>query len=150
MLGAGEAISHTTMSEWTDFTESPCVRSGKKAFGQAGVTPEEIDVVEVYDSFTLTVLLTLEGLGFCKKGEGGSFVEGGDPAGRVARFPPTPTVAACRSCQPGMRGIFLLVEAVKQLRGECGDRQVEDARLACVNATGGWISSTGTVILGRD
>ena len=77
VLGAGEAISHTTMSEWPDFTESPCVRSGKKAFGQAGVTPEDIDVVEVYDSFTLTVLLTLEGLGFCKKGEGGPFVEGG-------------------------------------------------------------------------
>jgi acetyl-CoA acetyltransferase len=149
VLGAGEAISHTTMSEWPDFTESPCVRSGKKAFGQAGVTPEEIDVVEVYDSFTLTVLLTLEGLGFCKKGEGGSFVEGG--ALRVGGSLPTNTDGGgLSSCQPGMRGIFLLVEAVKQLRGECGDRQVEDARLACVNATGGWISSTGTVILGRD
>ncbi len=80
VLGTGEAISHTTMSEWTDFTESPCVRSARKAFGQAGVTPDDIDVVEVYDSFTLTVLLTLEGLGFCKKGEGGAFVEGGAPA----------------------------------------------------------------------
>jgi acetyl-CoA acetyltransferase len=149
VLGAGEAISHTTMSEWPDFTESPCVRSGKKAFGQAGVTPDDIDVVQVYDSFTLTVLLTLEGLGFCKKGEGGPLVEGG--ALRVGGSLPTNTDGGgLSSCQPGMRGIFLLIEAVKQLRGECGERQVSDARLACVNATGGWISSTGTVILGRD
>ncbi len=149
VLGTGEAISHTTMSEWTDFTESPCVRSAQKAFGQAGVTPADIDVVEVYDSFTLTVLLTLEGLGFCKKGEGGAFVEGGTL--RVGGALPTNTDGGgLSSCQPGMRGIFLLVEAVKQLRGECGDRQVTDAKLAAVNATGGWISSTGTAILGRE
>ena len=106
VLGTGEAISHTTMSEWNDFTESPCVRSAKKAFGQAGVTPADIDVVEVYDSFTLTVLLTLEGLGFCKKGEGGAFVEGGTL--RVGGALPTNTDGGgLSSCQPGMRGIFL-------------------------------------------
>ena len=149
VLGTGEAISHATTSEWEDFTESPCVRSGERAFGQAGVRPEDIDVLEVYDSFTLTVLLTLEGLGFCKKGEGGPFVEDGKL--RVGGALPTNTDGGGLSaCQPGMRGIFLLVEAVKQLRGECGDRQVPGARLACVNATGGWISSTGTAILGRD
>lgn len=148
VLGTGEAISHTTMSEWSDFTESPCVRSGAKAFGKAGVRPDEIDVVEVYDSFTVTVLLTLEGLGFCKKGEGGPFVEGGTL--RVGgRLPTNTDGGGLSSCQPGMRGIFLLVEAVKQLRGECGERQVKDAELACVNGTGGWISSTGTAILGR-
>ncbi len=147
VLGTGEAISHTAMSEWTDFTESPCVRSGAKAFGQAGVRPEDIDVVEVYDSFTLTVLLTLEGLGFCKKGEGGAFVEDGKL--RVGGALPTNTDGGGLSaCQPGMRGIFLAIEAVKQLRGECGDRQVQGARLAAINATGGWISSTGTAILG--
>jgi acetyl-CoA acetyltransferase len=149
VLGTGEAISHTTMSEWRDFTESPCVRSGKKAFGMAGVSPSDIDVVEVYDSFTYTVLVTLEGLGFCKKGEGGSLVEGGTL--RVGGELPTNTDGGgLSSCQPGMRGIFLLIEAVSQLRGECGERQVPDARLACVNGTGGWISSTGTAILGRD
>jgi acetyl-CoA acetyltransferase len=147
VLGTGEAISHAVMSEWTDFTESPCVRSGQRAFGQAGVTPEDIDVLQVYDSFTLTVLLTLEGLGFCKKGEGGPFVEDGKL--RVGGALPTNTDGGGLSaCQPGMRGIFLLVEAVKQLRGECGERQVPNARLACVNATGGWISSTATAILG--
>jgi acetyl-CoA acetyltransferase len=149
VLGTGEAISHATMSEWADFTSSPCVRSGRKAFDQAGVTPRDIDVLEVYDSFTLTVLLTLEGLGFCEKGEGGAFVADGRL--RVGGELPTNTDGGgLSSCQPGMRGIFLLVEATKQLRGECAERQVPDARLACVNATGGWISSTGTAILGRD
>ena len=65
------------MSEWEDFTESPCVRSGKLAFERAGVTPEDIDTAQVYDAFTPMVILTLEGLGFCKKGDGGAFVEDG-------------------------------------------------------------------------
>jgi acetyl-CoA acetyltransferase len=148
VLGTGESISHTTMSEWGDFTESPCVSSGREAFGRAGVTPSDIDVCEVYDSFTPTVLLTLEGLGFCEKGDGGRFVEGGTL--RVGGALPTNTDGGGLSCShPGMRGIFLLVEAVRQLRGECGDRQVPGAELACVNGTGGWFSSSGTAILGR-
>ncbi|HEX9713411.1 MAG TPA: acetyl-CoA acetyltransferase, partial [Actinomycetota bacterium] len=77
VMGAGEAISHHTMSEWEDFTESPAKRSAARAFGMAGVKPDEIDVLQVYDSFTITVLLTLEAMGFCGKGEGGPFVERG-------------------------------------------------------------------------
>jgi len=149
VLGSGDAVSHVTMSEWRDFTESPCVKSGKIAFGQAGVTPDDIDVCEVYDSFTSTVLLTLEGLGFCKKGEGGAFVEDGKL--RVGGTLPTNTDGGGLSaCQPGMRGMFLLVEAVRQLRGEAEARQVAGARLACVNGTGGWFSSASTVILGAE
>lgn len=149
VLGSGTALSHSTMSEWDDFTESPAVRSGALAFERAGVAPAEIDVCQIYDSFTYTVLATLEALGFCKKGEGGSFVEGGTL--RVGGDLPTNTDGGgLSSCHPGMRGMFLLVEAVRQLRGECGDRQVADARLACVNGTGGWFSSTGTVVLGAD
>jgi acetyl-CoA acetyltransferase len=147
VLGTGEATSHTTMSEWEDFTESPARRSGQLAFERAGVTPEEIDVCQVYDAFTPMVLLSFEALGFCKKGEGGSFVEDGKM--RVGGALPTNTDGGgLSSCHPGMRGIFLLVEAVMQLRGEAGDRQVPRARLACVNGTGGWFSSAGTVILG--
>ena len=147
VLGAGEAVSHTTMSEWDDFTDSPARRSGELAFGRAGVTPADIDVCQVYDAFTSMVLLSLEGLGFCAKGEGGPFVEDGKL--RVGGALPTNTDGGGLSaCHPGQRGIFLLVEAVRQLRGECGDRQVPDAELACVNATGGWFSSAGTVILG--
>jgi len=147
VLGTGEAISHTTMSEWDDFTESPAARSGKLAFERAGVTPADVDVCQIYDAFTSMVLLSLEGLGFCEKGEGGPFVEDGKL--RVGGALPTNTDGGgLSSCHPGMRGMFLLVEAVKQLRSECGPRQVDGAELACVNGTGGWFCSASTVILG--
>ena len=149
VLGTGEAISHTTMSDWEDFTESPAARSGQLAFERAGVRPEDIDLCQIYDAFTPMVLLSLEGLGFCKKGEGGSFVEDGKL--RVGGALPTNTDGGGLShCHPGMRGMFLLVEAVRQLRGEAAGRQVEGAELACVNGTGGWFSSASTVILGTD
>jgi acetyl-CoA acetyltransferase len=149
VLGTGEAVSHTTMSEWADFTESPAVRSGRLAFERAGVTPEDIDVCQIYDAFTAMVLLSLEALGFCKPGEGGPFVEDGKL--RLGGALPTNTDGGgLSSCHPGMRGMFLLVEAVRQLRGEADGRQVPDARLACVNGTGGWFSSASTVILGVD
>jgi acetyl-CoA acetyltransferase len=149
VLGTGEATSHTTMSEWEDFTESPAARSGELAFDRAGVRPDDIDVCQIYDAFTPMVLLSLEGLGFCKKGEGGSFVEDGKL--RVGGALPTNTDGGGLShCHPGMRGMFLLVEAVRQLRSEAAGRQVEGARLACVNGTGGWFSSASTVILGVD
>jgi acetyl-CoA acetyltransferase len=113
------------------------------------VTPADIDVVEVYDAFTPMVILTLEGLGFCPKGQGGPFVEDGRL--RVGGGLPTNTDGGgLSSCQPGMRGIFLLIEAVKQLRSECGARQVSGAGLACVNGTSGWFTAASTAILGRD
>jgi acetyl-CoA acetyltransferase len=149
ILGTGEAVSHTTMSEWDDFTESPCVRSGQLAFERAGLTPADMDTAQLYDAFTPMVILTLEGLGFCAKGEGGAFVEDGRL--RVGGALPTNTDGGGLSaCQPGMRGMFLLIEAVQQLRGVCGARQVDGARLACVNGTSGWFSAAGTVILGRE
>jgi acetyl-CoA acetyltransferase len=149
VLGTGEATSHTTISEWDDFTESPAARSGQLAFDRAGVRPDDIDVCEIYDAFTPMVLLSLEGLGFCKKGEGGPFVEDGRL--RLDGALPTNTDGGGLShCHPGMRGMFLLVEAVRQLRGEAGGRQVEGAQLACVNGTGGWFSSASTTILGVD
>ena len=148
VLGTGETTSHTTISEWEDFTESPAVRSGKLAFERAGVSPDDIDVCELYDAFTPMVLETFEALGFCKRGEGGPFVEDGKM--RVGGALPTNTDGGGLShCHPGMRGMFLLVEAVRQLRGEADGRQVENAQLACVNGTGGWFSSASTVILGR-
>jgi acetyl-CoA acetyltransferase len=147
VLGTGETTSHTTMSEWEDFTESPAVRSGKLAFERAGVSPADVDVCQLYDAFTPMVLLSLEALGFCGKGEAGPFVEDGKL--RVGGALPTNTDGGgLSSCHPGMRGMFLLVEAAKQLRGEAGDRQVPDARIACVNGTGGWFSSASTVLLG--
>src|SRR6266511_1996851 len=117
------------------------------AFRRAGRTPADVDVCELYDAFTSMLLLTLEALGFCPKGEGGSFVEDGKL--RVGGSLPTNTDGGgLAACHPGMRGIFLLVEAVRQLRGECGERQVPGAELACVDGTGGGFSSAATAILG--
>ncbi|MGW1943130.1 thiolase C-terminal domain-containing protein [Streptomyces sp. NPDC001940] len=152
VLGSGEYVSHATMSEWDDFTVSPAAVSGKLAFERAGVTPDEIDLAEIYDAFTYMTLVTLEDLGFCAKGEGGPFVE----KGRLLRDGglPTNTDGGGLSAQhPGMRGLFLLVEAVRQLRGEAGERQVRKAggrlpRLAVASGTGGWFCSSGTVVLG--
>src|SRR5664279_414735 len=115
-------VVYTTMSQWEDFTVSPAVRSGKLAFERAGVTPADIDTCQIYDAFTPMVLLSLEALGFCGTGEAGAFVEDGKL--RVGGALPTNTDGGgLSSCHPGMRGMFLMVEAVKQLRGEGGDRQ---------------------------
>ncbi|MCT7659005.1 acetyl-CoA acetyltransferase [Mycobacterium deserti] len=147
ILGAADATSHVSMSEWADFTTSPAAQSGPRAFSQAGVTPADIDVCQLYDSFTSTVLLTVEDLGFCAKGEGGSYI--GSGALRPGGALPTNTDGGgLASCHPGMRGMFLMVEAVRQLRGECGDRQVDGARLACVHAMGGFFTHSATMILG--
>ena len=147
ILGAADATSHVSMSEWADFTTSAAAQSGPRAFGQAGVGPADIDVCQLYDSFTSTVLLTVEDLGFCEKGEGGPFI--GSGALRPGGALPTNTDGGgLASCHPGMRGMFLMVEAVRQLRGECGARQISDARLACVHAMGGFFTHSATMILG--
>jgi acetyl-CoA acetyltransferase len=149
ILGTGEASNITTMSEWEDFTISPAAASGRLAFDRAGLAPGDVDVCQFYDAFTSMVLLTFEALGFCGKGEAGPYLEGGTM--RVGGKMPTNTDGGGLStCHPGMRGIFLLVEATKQLRGECGQRQVKDAKIACVNGTGGWFSSASTILLGAE
>lgn len=149
VLGTGEHVTHVSTSQWEDVTSGPAAVSGPLAFARAGVGPDDIDVCELYDAFTYMLLATLEDLGFCKKGEGGPFVEDGRL--RLGGALPTNTDGGGLSaCHPGQRGLFLLVEAVRQLRGEAAGRQVPDARLACVSGTGGWFCSSGTVILGRD
>ncbi|MGV2916750.1 thiolase C-terminal domain-containing protein [Streptomyces alfalfae] len=153
VLGAGEHVSHAAMSQWEDFTVSPAAVSGRLAFERAGVRPADIDLAEIYDAFTYMTLVTLEDLGFCGKGEGGAFVE----KGRLLRDGglPTNTDGGGLSAQhPGMRGLFLLVEAVRQLRGQAGERQVHRRdgslpELAVASGTGGWFCSSGTVVLGR-
>jgi len=149
VLGYGEAMSHYSVQQFPDMTITSAAESGRRAFEMAGVTHDDIDVVEIYDSFTITVLMTLESLGFCKVGEGGDFVSnqrtapGGD-------FPLNTNGGGLSYGHPGMYGIFLLIEAVRQLRGECGERQVKDAKLALAAGTGCYLSSTSVVILGRD
>nr|WSW67529.1 acetyl-CoA acetyltransferase [Streptomyces sp. NBC_00995] len=153
ILGTGEHVSHSTMSEWDDFTVSPAAVSGRLAFERAGVRPADIDLAEIYDAFTYMTLVTLEDLGFCAKGEGGSFVEKGR-TGLTGELPVNTDGGGLSACHPGMRGLFLLVEAVRQLRGEAGARQVRKAggrlpELAVASGTGGWFCSSGTVVLGR-
>ncbi|BBY93594.1 thiolase [Mycobacterium gallinarum] len=148
VLGAASAASHTMISQMPDLTVTPGAVSGPAAFAQAGLTPGEVDVVQLYDSFTITVLLALEALGFCAKGEGGAFVGDGAlaPGGTL---PGQTTGGGLAYTHPGAFGAFLLVEATRQLRGECGDRQV-DADVALAHGTGGVLSATSTVILGTE
>ncbi|WP_051945146.1 thiolase C-terminal domain-containing protein [Streptacidiphilus rugosus] len=152
VLGTGEYLSHSLMSEWEDFTVSPAATSGRLAYERAGVAPADIDVAQLYDAFTYMPLVALEDLGFCAKGEGGAFVDA--KAGRLLRDGELPTNTdggGLSACHPGMRGLFLIVEAVRQLRREHpADRQVPNGpELALVSGTGGWFCSSGTLILAR-
>ncbi|MEU5278430.1 acetyl-CoA acetyltransferase [Streptomyces asoensis] len=154
ILGTGEHVSHAALSGWDDFTVSPAAVSGRLAFARAGLDPREMDFAQIYDAFTYMTLVTLEDLGFCAKGEGGAFVEKGRLT--LSGALPVNTDGGGLSAQhPGMRGLFLLVEAVRQLRGEAGPRQVRRAdgdlpRLGVASGTGGWFCSSGTVVLGRE
>ncbi|MFE7647745.1 thiolase C-terminal domain-containing protein [Streptomyces phaeoluteigriseus] len=153
ILGTGEHVSHASMTEWDDFTVTPAAVSGRLAFGRAGVTPVEMDFAQIYDAFTYMTLVTLEDLGFCAKGEGGAYVEKGRLRVDGGDLPVNTDGGGLSSQHPGMRGLFLLVEAVRQLRGEAGARQVRRRdgglpRLGVASGTGGWFCSSGTVVLG--
>jgi acetyl-CoA acetyltransferase len=148
VLGGAHAVTHREISSMPDLGVTGAAISGPAAFAQAGIGPGDIDVVMVYDAFTITPILFLEDLGFCPKGEGGRFVAGGAiaPGGRLA----VNTNGGGLSCvHPGMYGLFLLVEAVRQLRGEAGERQVQGAELALAHGNGGVLSSEATVVLAR-
>ena len=151
VLGFGEGHDHQIISQMPDLTHGPARISGPRAFAMAGVRHEDIDVAEVYDSFTYTVLLTLEDLGFCAKGEGGAFVSNQRTA-PGGEFPLNTNGGGLSYTHPGMYGIFTIIEGVRQLRHDYADqgiRQVPDAKLAVVHGTGGVLSATGTLVLGR-
>ncbi len=150
VLGAAHATTHhLNISAMPDLTVSPAAQCGPVAFARAGIGPSDVDVAELYDSFTITVLLTLEDLGFCAKGEGGAFVEGGGLA-VGGRLPTNTDGGGLSACHPGMRGMFLIVEAVRQLRGEGGETQVRDAEVAVAHGTGGMLSTGATLLLGKE
>jgi acetyl-CoA acetyltransferase len=147
VLGAASEATHREIAWMPDLTTTGAALAGARAYAQAGVTPADIDVAELYDAFTVNTILFLEDLGFCPKGEGARFVEGGAiaPGGKL----PVNTHGGGLSCvHPGMNGIFTLIEAVRQLRGEAGDRQVAGAKLALAHGNGGVLSSQSVVILG--
>lgn len=147
VLGHGETTTHNGLTQMPDLTSTGAVISGRRAYEMAGLTPADVDVAQIYDSFTITVLLTLEALGFCGRGEAGAFVEKGAiaPGGALAL---NTSGGGLSYCHPGMLGLLLVVEAVRQVRGECGERQVPGAKVALCHGTGGILSTHATVLLG--
>ncbi len=147
LLGAGEAHWHRNISQMPDLTVTAAAESGPRAYEMAGVRPEDVDVAMLYDAFTINTILFLEDLGFCQKGEGGTFLEGGRiaPGGELAV---NTNGGGLSYNHPGMYGLLLLIEAVRQLRGECGERQVKGAEVALAHGNGGVLSSQVTAVLG--
>ncbi len=138
VLGTGEHASHVSMGQWADFTTGPAAVSGRLAFERAGVTPADIDVCELYDAFTYMLLITLEDLGFCAKGEGGPFAADGRL--RLGGALPTNTDGGGLSA----RAILVSGDSFSSSRrcASCAARAASarwpDAELACVSGTGGW------------
>ena len=149
VLGAAGAETHWNISQMPDFTTTAAAQSGPEAFRRAGVRPEDVDTIQIYDSFTITVLLLLEDMGFCQKGEGGRFVQTG-VLRRGGRQPMNTDGGGLSACHPGMRGIFLINEAVRQLRGEGGEAQVPGCEVAVACGSGGFLSCMATVVLGKE
>jgi acetyl-CoA acetyltransferase len=147
LLAAAAEVTHADIAGMPDLTVTGARQSGARAYAQAGVKAADIDVVQVYDAFTINTILFLEDLGFCAKGEGGAFVEGGRiaPGGSL---PVNTSGGGLSYCHPGMFGLFTVVESVRQLRGDAGARQVPGARLALAHGNGGVLSSQATAILG--
>ena len=147
VLGSGQSITHASISSMPVLTHTGAIESGAQAYRAAGIKASDVQVVALYDAFTINTILFLEDLGFCAKGEGGPFVENGRiaPGGSLAV---NTNGGGLSYCHPGMYGLFLLIEAVRQLRGECGQRQVAGADVAVVHGNGGVLSAQATTILG--
>ena len=147
VIGFGEHITHKTPTYTRDLLVTPVAASARQAFGMAGVTPADIDVVELYDCYTITALLSIEDSGFCGKGEGMAFVRDHDLTYR-GNFPCNTHGGQLSYGQAGLSGgMSQVVEAVRQLRGGCGERQVPDCDLAYVTGTGGVMSEQASLVL---
>jgi acetyl-CoA acetyltransferase len=150
ILGAGEGHSHEHVSQAISLTTSAAKEAGERTYAMAGLGPKDVDVAELYDCFTPVVIIELEDLGFCPKGEGGSFVENG----RVelgGELPINTHGGLLSHCHPGQPGsLFAVTEAVRQLRGECGPRQVGDAKIALVHGQGGIMSTHCSMLFGSE
>lgn len=147
LLGAAAEHWHKQISAMPDLCSTSATESSQRAYAAAGLGPSDIDVVQIYDAFSINTIVLLEDLGFCPKGEGGRFVSDGHiaPGGSL---PVNTNGGGLSCCHPGMYGLFTLVEAIRQLRGEAGDRQVDGAEVALCQGSGGAFSSMVTNILG--
>lgn len=149
VLGAAMETTHRHIASMPDLTLTAAKEAGRRAYAQAKVRPSDVDVVELYDAFTINTILFLEDLGFCAKGEGGRFVQSGaiSPGGSL----PVNTNGGGLSCvHPGMYGLFTIVESVTQLKGMAGKRQIPEVDIALAHGNGGVLSSQGVVILGSE
>jgi acetyl-CoA acetyltransferase len=147
VLGCGHGVTHMNISSMPDLTITGAKQSGEVAYKMAKLSAKDCDMVQLYDAFTINTILFLEDLGFCKKGEGGAFVSNGNiaPGGGL---PVNTNGGGLSYCHPGMYGLFILIEGVRQLRGECGERQVRKHDVAMVHGNGGVLSAQASVILG--
>ena len=148
--GAGEGAEHTLVTNMQDLPMSRATTiSGNKAFEMAGVSHSDFDHIMLYDAFTSGPPIMLESLGFCKPGEGVSFFEDGKstPGGSL---PINTNGGGLSYTHSGMYGIFPIIEAVRQQRGECGNRQVPGASMSLVNGMGGMLSTAGTIVLSHE
>lgn len=147
LLGVAAETTHQGIAQMPDLTVTGAAQSGPRAFSMAGLTPKDVDVLALYDAFSINTLLFLEDLGFCKKGEGGPFLSGGRiaPGGSL----PVNTNGGGLSCvHPGMYGVFTIIETVTQLRGNAGERQVPNAKIGLAHGNGGSLSSQVTSLFG--
>jgi acetyl-CoA acetyltransferase len=149
VLGAATCHDHSMISQMPDLATTAGAITGPKAFEMAGIKPGDVDVFMGYDSFTITQLLHFEDLGFCAKGEGGPFVEDGK-IGPGGSLPTNTNGGGLSFTHPGMYGMFIIVEAVRQLRGECGQRNVDGAEVAVGHGSGGVLSCMSTIVLGTE
>jgi acetyl-CoA acetyltransferase len=147
ILGCGHGTTHMNISSMPDLTVTGAKPSGEAAYKMAKLSAKDIDVVELYDAFTINTILFLEDLGFCQKGEGGTFVSDGRIAPKGV-LPVNTNGGGLSYCHPGMYGLLILIEGVRQLRGECGARQAAKHDVAMVHGNGGVLSAQASVILG--
>ena len=147
VLGVGESLEHLSISGMADLTVTPARESGRIAFDRAGLQPADVQMLALYDAFTITPLLFLEDLGFCPKGEGGRYVQDG-AIGPGGTLPVNTNGGGLSYCHPGMYGLLAMVEAVRQVRGECGERQVPGCEISLAHGNGVTLSSQCTVLFG--
>jgi acetyl-CoA acetyltransferase len=146
LLGGAAEVTHKEIAAMPDLTVTGAARSGARAYTQARLGPGDVDVVQLYDAFTMNTILFLEDLGFCPKGEGGRFVEAGHiaPGGGL---PVNTNGGGLSCCHPGMYGLMAIVEAARQIRGDAAN-QIPGANTALAHGNGGTLSAQATIILG--
>jgi acetyl-CoA acetyltransferase len=148
LLGAGEAGGHSSITHARSLTTSLVKPAAEAAFKMAGVSPKDMDFVQPYDCYTITVIVTLEDAGFCSKGGGGKFVEGHDLSYK-GDFPCNTHGGQLSYGQPGLAGgMSHVIEGARQLMGRGGERQVKDATIGYVNGNGGIMAEQCSLILG--